>query len=155
MKIYLDMDDVLCAWAQGVRELGPVPAEGLVPGATKEQKQVMYDAIEAAGPDWWADLKWTPDGKETWDIFKVYKPVLLSSPGKFKFAPEGKRSWVIENLPGVSLFLSNSKSEYVDPYETCILIDDNQSNIEGWAKSGGTGILHTSAQDTKKKFLEL
>lgn len=155
MKIFIDLDDTLCDWTKGVKDLGPAPAEGLLPDATDVQKQVMYDAIEAAGADWWANLVWLPDGKETWKIFESYGPVLLSSPGKFRYAPEGKKTWVLNNIPGVSLFLSDSKSDYVDPYETCILVDDNPNNIEAWDKSGGRGILHKSASETEKKFLEI
>jgi len=154
-RLYVDLDDTLCDWTKGVRKLGPVPSEGLLDGATKEQKQKMYDAIESKGPDWWADLEWLPDGKDTWNIFKKYKPTILTSPGLFKSAPAGKETWVMNNIPGTPLFLSDHKSEYVDPYETCILVDDNLNNIEAWTKVGGVGILHKTAEETEKKFLEI
>jgi hypothetical protein len=63
--------------------------------------------------------------------------------------------WVKNNLPGTSLFLTENKSDYVDPYELSVLIDDMKKNIGAWEEVGGVGILHTSTADTERKFLEL
>ena len=155
MKIFLDLDGCITDFDQGIKDLGEEYTAGLAEDASDEDKQKMYDAIEKAGEKFWADLKWTADGKELWDIVEKFKPTLLSSPGKFTEAPAGKNMWVKKNLPGVSLFLSENKSEYVDPYDLSILIDDNKNNIGGWEQCGGEGILHTTAGDTERKLLEL
>jgi hypothetical protein len=155
MKIFLDLDGVLCDFDQGVRDLGPEAAAGLAEDAPQATKQVMYDAIEKAGEAWWANLKWTEGGKDLWKIVEKFNPVLLSSPGKFQWASSGKQVWVKNNLPGTSLFLTESKSEYIDPYEMSILIDDNKNNVGAWEESGGEGILYTSTPDMERKFLEL
>jgi len=155
MKIFLDMDGVICDWDQGVKDLGPEPAKGLAEDATEADKQVMYKAINKAGESFWADLKWTKDGKDLWKVVEKFNPVLLSSPGQFEGAASGKQTWVKNNLPGTSLYLSDSKSEYIDPYELSVLIDDNKNNIGAWEESGGEGILHTSTPETERKFLEL
>jgi hypothetical protein len=155
MKLYLDMDGVFTDFDQAVEKLGPEPAKGLVKDAPEADKQVMYKAIEDAGESFWADMEWTKDGKDLWEIVEKFNPVLLSSPGKFQWAPSGKQQWVKKNLPGTSLFLSDSKSEYIDPYEMSILIDDSKNNTGGWEEHGGEAILHTSTPDTERKFLEL
>ncbi len=155
MKIFLDIDNTLTNFTWAVKNLGEEFTAGLEKDAPLEDKQKMWDAIEKAGEPFWAEMPWKDDGKDLWGLVKRFNPVLLSSPGKFKFAPSGKAQWVKKNVPGTSLFLSDSKSEYVDPYETSILIDDDKGNIGGWEQRGGEGILHTSAADTERKLLEL
>ena len=155
MKLFVDLDGTLTAFDKAVTKLGPTAAAGLGENATQADKQIMYDAIEKAGEPFWADMEWLPEGKELWKIVEKFHPVLLSSPGKFQYAPSGKQAWVNNNLPGISLFLTDSKSEYIDPYDMSVLIDDNRNNIGAWEEMGGEGILHTSTSDTERKFLEL
>ena len=155
MKLYLDMDGCLTDFDKAVANLGEEFTKGLGDEASEDAKQEMYNAIEKAGESFWADMPWMKDGKELWDLAKKFNPTLLSSPGKFEYAPAGKSTWVRKNLPGTTLFLSNTKSEYVDQYELSILIDDSKDNVEGWAQAGGEGLLHTSASETERKLLEL
>ena len=155
MKLYLDMDGCLTDFNKAVTDLGEEFAAGLANDAPEDVKQKMYDAIEKAGESFWADMKWTSDGKDLWATVKKFNPTLLSSPGKFSYAPAGKTTWVNRNIPGTSLFLSDSKADYIDPYEMSILIDDSRNNIGGWEQGGGEAILHTSAAETERKLLEL
>jgi hypothetical protein len=155
MKIFLDLDNTITDFDKAVQALSPEAAKGLSGDATETDKQVMYDAIEKAGESFWADMEFKPDGKELWEIVRRFNPVLLSSPGKFSAAPSGKALWVKNNLPGTTLFLSENKSEYIDPYELSVLIDDMKKNIGVWEEAGGVGILHTSTSNTERKFLEL
>jgi len=155
MKLYVDLDGVLTDFNQAVANLGEEYTAGLADDAPEDVKQKMYDAIEKAGEDFWANMKWTKDGKELWKTVEKFNPTLLSSPGKFQHAPAGKAYWVKMNIPGTSLFLSDSKAEYVDPNELSVLIDDSRNNIGGWEEKGGQGIIHTSAGDTERKLLEL
>ncbi len=152
-KLYLDMDGVICDWDGAVKKLGAAPAAGLDKEATQEQKQIMYDAIEKAGPDFWAEMEWLEDGKKLWDLVKEYQPVLLTSPGKFRFAPGGKRVWVENNLPGVSVFIDEYKYEYAEM--DSILIDDTLENISSFKAGGGEGIHHQDYETTKKELEEL
>jgi hypothetical protein len=155
MKLFIDMDGVLCDFNLGVKNLGEEFVAGLEDDAPIEAKQKMWDAIEKAGDSFWADLEWTADGKDLWEVVKKFNPIILSSPGEFRYAPSGKALWVKKNIPGTSLFLSDSKSEYIDPYQLSVLIDDSENNVGGWKERGGEGILHTTAGNTEKKFLEL
>ena len=112
----------------------------------------MYDAIEKAGVNFWAEMEWLPEGKKLWDLVKDLNPVLLSSPGKFRFAPGGKQEWVQKNLPGISLFLDEDKYQYAESVNTTILIDDNKENISNWKEAGGIGILHENYAKTKTEL---
>lgn len=155
MKLFVDLDGCLTDFDQAVADLGEEYTAGLADDAPEDVKQKMYDAIEKAGEDFWAKMKWTEDGKELWALVKKLNPTILSSPGKFQSAPAGKILWIQKNIPGTSLFLSDTKSEYIDPYDLSILIDDNRDNIGGWEQGGGEAILHTSAAETERKLLEL
>ena len=159
MFLALDMDEVICGFKTAVETLGPRAAQGLVELTGKEpteaQKQGMYDAIEACGEKFWSTLPWKIGGKQLWMLVKPYKPVLLTSPGLFKYAKSGKLLWVKKFIPGTPIFFSDEKSEYVDPYDKSILIDDNKTNISSWEDAGGIGILHTSYEETKEKFLKI
>jgi hypothetical protein len=153
IKLYVDMDGVLTNFDSQVQALGPDASVGLMPNATEEQKLVMYKAIDAAGETFWADMPWTEDGRRLWAFCKEHKPILLSSPGKFLYAPSGKKTWVNENLPGTTLFLSNDKYQYAEP--SAILIDDNEGNIGAWKEAGGMGILHTGADNSIRLLQEI
>lgn len=152
IKVYCDMDGVLCAFEEQVKKLGEVPAQGLADDATEEQKQAMYDAIEEAKEDFWATMPWTENGKKLWKILKPYKPVILSSPGKFLYAPAGKNTWMNKNLPGVTYFLEEDKWVFVEPES--VLIDDMEKNIRDWDAAGGFGILYKGDPEEVKTELK-
>jgi hypothetical protein len=155
MKLYLDLDGVLTGFQTAVESLGPAAAEGLLEDASELQEQVMYDAIEEAGEKFWSTLPWAREGKQLWVLVQPFNPTLLTSPGLFTYAKSGKLLWIKRNIPGTPIFFSDSKSEYVDRYEPCVLIDDNKNNIAAWKEEGGVGILHTSLESTEKELLEL
>jgi hypothetical protein len=152
IKIYLDMDSCITDFDKAVKKLGSKAAKGLKDGASEEEVQFMYDKIEEAGSKFWSEMEWYPKGQELWSVIKKYNPVLLSSPGKFKWAPAGKQNWVSINLPGVTLFLEMNKYIYAEP--DAILIDDKSSNIESWKEAGGLGILYEDNPESVKKQLQ-
>jgi len=150
------MDGCICSFEAAVETLSNPDAKlGLADDATEAQKQVMYDAIENDDVKFWSAMPWKNDGKQLWMLLKPYKPTLLTSPGEFTYAIEGKKYWVQRCIPGTPIFFSDNKAEFVNPYETSILIDDNKINISAWKEAGGVGILHTSFEETEKEFLEL
>jgi len=156
-KVYVDMDGCLTDFERAVKDLGPGPAKGLPMDAGPADKQVMWTAIDKAGPDFWAKMKWKKDGKKLWNLVKGLDPVLLSSPGKERFAPAGKEIWVSENIPGTPLFLETDKYQYAQGVENegAILIDDMQDNISSWNEAGGKGILHEDFEKTKEELEKL
>jgi len=152
IKIFVDMDSVLTDFQKAVKKLGPKAVQGLADDATQEQKQVMYDAIEEAREPFWAEMSWTERGEELWKILKPYKPVILTSPGKFLYAPAGKNTWMNKNLPGISYFLEEDKWYYVEP--NAVLIDDMEKNIRDWDAAGGLSILYEGDPEIVKAKLE-
>lgn len=156
-KVYLDMDGVICDFEKAVKDLGPGLAAGLSKDANPEDKETMWKTIDKAGADFWANMEWTEDGKKIWELVKDLNPVLLSSPGKIRFAPAGKENWVKKNIPGTPLFLETDKYQYAQGVENegAILIDDTQENISTWEKAGGKGILHETVEKTEAELKKL
>lgn len=69
-------------------------------------------------------------------------------------ATEEKNKWIDFWLGKdvVPLFVSTGKDKYKYATKTSILIDDTAKCIIPWIDAGGTGILHTSAEDTIKQL---
>ena len=152
IKIYVDLDNTLTDFDKAVKKLGSKAAKGLVDGASEEERQYMYDKIESKGSEFWSEMEWYPKGEELWKVVKKFNPVLLSSPGLFKWAPGGKKNWVDANLPGISLFLDMDKYGYVEM--DSVLIDDTASNIESWRDAGGIGIHYKGDPESVKNELK-
>lgn len=152
-KVYVDMDGVLTDFSKAVHAIG---AEyGLGPKSSEEDKNKMYEAIENAGVDFWSNMPWMPDGKSLWKVVMPFYPRIITSPGLFQYAKQGKKEWVNHNIPGTPLFFSDHKLEFVEPYTTCVLIDDMERNILPWREAGGIGIQHKSSEQTEKELLSL
>jgi hypothetical protein len=149
-SLYLDCDGVLTDFSEAVQRLGVIPSMGLAPDSNPVLRQHMYDRIEEAGESFWATMPFMRDGKQLWDYFKKYNPVVLTSPGKFKYCKAGRTRWFAENLPGVSVFFEEEKWIYSG--RDNILIDDMYTNIEPWQRMGGVGILHKDFETTRKEF---
>ena len=153
IKVNVDMDGVLTDWDGAVKEL---TGEILDLNDPKDKKDRVYKAIDAAGPRFWSDMKWLPDsvgGKALWTILKPFSPILLSSPGQFLYAEQGKKEWVSKNMPGTVLFLDPDKFKYAE--RDSVLIDDMEKNISAWQGSGGIGILHKNTESTEIALLSL
>ncbi len=152
IKVYLDMDSCITDCDKAIRKLGPKVAKGLADDASEEEKQYMYDKIEEKGAEFWSEMEWMPKGEELWKVVKKYDPVLLSSPGLFKWAPGGKKNWVDKNIPGTTLYLDIDKYQWAEP--DSVLIDDRVSNIESWKEAGGEAILYENDPELVKLKLK-
>jgi len=152
-KIYCDMDGVLTDFNKQFSELhsgGPKKFE------EKNGREKFWGLIDGSGVGFWVGMKWMEDGKLLWEYLKTNHNVeLLSSPSRSEHSRLGKRLWVRNHKLGVKLNLAYSynKKKYAAPNH--ILIDDRKDNIEGWESEGGIGILHTSAEDTITKLLNI
>ena len=155
IKCFVDMDQCLTDFSAAVQALGPDAAVGLGENATKENKQIMYKAIDKAGFNFWAQMAWTADGKALWDWLQAQrlKPIILSSPGDFYWAEAGKREWIQNNIPGAQYFFEQNKFIYAE--RNAILIDDMQENVNAWNHEGGIGILHTDTNSTIQKVTDV
>lgn len=151
--IYLDMDGVICDWDKAVEALGHGPAEEVI---RKRGDGFFWAMLANEGETFWANIEWTPDGKELWNYLKKYKPTILSAPTKSPTSRTGKHLWVKKHLgPDVKLILEDAKDKHLHAKPNAILIDDRESNISDWKKAGGIGILHKSTIDTLGQLSKL
>ena len=162
-KIYCDMDGCLTNFDGNFKNLLP-NGNKYKDGWSYEEKygkKAFWDVVATGGLKFWSHMSWMPDGKILWNYIKDKNTEILSAPSKS--IPEsitGKKMWVnreLKNSSGLTPKLNLIKSEYKQKYalKNCILIDDLESNIIKWIKSGGIGILHTSAHTTIKKLQKL
>jgi hypothetical protein len=153
LKIYCDMDGVLVDFNKRFNELHPWDPVKFV---EKNGLNEFWDLIDDKGVGFWVGMDWMEDGKILWEYLKANHDVeLLSSPSRAENSRLGKRLWVRNHKLGAKLNLAYSynKKKYAAPNH--VLIDDRKDNIEGWESEGGIGILHTSAEDTIVKLLNI
>ena len=150
-EIYCDMDGVIVDFERGYEELTGKDIRG---NHVKGDGD-FWQPITDAGVEFWAKLKWMPDGKQLWDYIKKHKPSLLSAPSREESSRIGKHIWVENNIPGVNLILraADKKQEFASP--NAVLIDDRADNVQRWKDAGGVGIHHTSAENTINELEKL
>jgi hypothetical protein len=117
----------------------------------------FWKEIDSRGVGYWVGMDWMPDGKTLWEFLVVnYKNVeLLSSPSRSEHSRLGKRLWVRNHKLGKKLNLAYSHNKQKYAASNHVLIDDRKDLIEEWESQGGIGILHTSAEDTINKLLNV
>ena len=155
IKVYVDLDNTITDFDQAVKDLTGKILEWDMPD---EEKNKIYQAMDDAGPGFWSEMKWLDDtkgGRKLWSILEPFHPVLLSSPGQFLYAEQGKREWVASHVPGTTLFLVQSDDKYRYAERDAVLVDDDDDNIGAWREAGGIGILHKNTNDTEIKLLSL
>ena len=152
LQIYCDMDGVLCNFDGRFEyyfDMGPNEFK------EKYGKKVFEDKISEAGLQFWAGMEWMPDAKELWSVIGKRNPIILSSPGKFHQAEEGKKLWIEKNLnpqPKAVIFKQAGqkqealKGKSPEEIKRSILIDDYYRNILPWKEMGGIGLYYKSAQ---------
>lgn len=150
LQIYCDMDGVLCNFDKRFEYyFDENPREY----RNKWGKKAFDEKISEAGIQFWAGMEWMPGGQELWSVISKYNPIILSSPGNFKSAEEGKKIWIEKhigaNQPAI-FKQSGHKQEAIegkDPAEIkrSILIDDHYTNILPWKEIGAIGIFYKSA----------
>jgi hypothetical protein len=146
IKLYLDMDGVLCNFDKAYRKFDPPKAD-----RKKFREAVMtYKIFE--------DLEFMPDTQELLNyVCKLDKDVtveILTSKGTFDAdqgneASRQKQKWLDKwNIPYKANFVRSKeeKSKYADPYS--ILVDDSIGCITPFVANSGHGILHTKSSDS-------
>lgn len=150
MKIYLDMDGVLCNFERRYFE-----RYGELPGSMRDRKDfnVHWDDFVLTRQfetlDWWPgadDLILYVNSLHNVDV------EILSSSGGQKYhdlVTEQKIKWLNEkNLPYKANIVSGrkNKSKYATP--DTILIDDTHDVIQSFNDAGGIGIHHKEVGNT-------
>jgi len=153
-KIYCDMDGVLVNFNKRFNNLTSSD-----PTQYREENGIdkFWEVIDNEGVGFWVGIEWMDDGKMLWEYLKSnFKDVeLLSSPSRAENSRLGKRLWVRNHKLGVKLNLEYSRSKHKYAAPNHVLIDDREDIIKDWENKGGIGILHTSAENTIVKLLNI
>ena len=159
-KVYFDMDGVLADFQKGVLDLchmEPTPLNG--------KRDVHYDDRMWAAireiDHFYSKLEFMPGAKELFDA--VYDrlgarcEILTAIPKPTRgivYAQEDKIAWVRQKLSDsikINIVTREDKPKFCSGKE-CVLIDDMPKSIKTWEMLGGTGIVHTTADETLKKL---
>lgn len=94
--------------------------------------------------DFWADMKWTHDGKELLylieDRFGKENCCIFTKVANNPNCASGKMEWIHRNMPDYRYrFLIGTDKHYAAKGN--MLFDDNDGNIEKFNECGGTGVL--------------
>lgn len=150
--IYLDMDGVLANFDKGIREMC-----GMEPmGQDSKDDDIMWARAKEAG-HFYDKLEPLPGAIEMYNVLTkipgVRVEILTGIPKSRRgldTAGEDKTNWAHRYLSPylkVNIVYTEEKPKFVTGKD-CVLIDDLKKNIDNWEAMGGTGILHTSANET-------
>lgn len=146
-KIFVDLDGVLTDFSKQLCKLLDKPLDRDYDFGNNPK---VWKKIDNDGENFWATMKWMPDGHKLWNYVKKYKPTILTTPSRHIFSKKGKRAWLRNNLPRITYIIDENKTKHAK--KDYILIDDRKKNIDKWEKAGGIGILHKDAESTIKKL---
>ena len=162
-KIYFDMDGVLADFDRGVRELchmEPQPQNGEI---SREEDDRMWAAIRKVD-HFYDRLAPMPGAAEMFGIlYGAYGDrceILTGVPKAERgivTASDDKIAWtrrVLSDRVRVNTVRRKEKAGFCAGPGT-ILIDDRENTIREWRESGGTGILHTGAEETLRELKRL
>ncbi|NIT60565.1 MAG: hypothetical protein GWN00_31495 [Aliifodinibius sp.] len=159
-QIFLDMDGVIVDWDAMVRETFGVdwyPTEWNIPykevfGMSRDR---FWKAIDYGF--WWANIPWTNDGREIYNVVKPWKPCILTVAKTFG-AMNGKRGWVERELPDVyeagKCFIINGPSKHLVAHPNAVLIDDCDHFCTEWENHGGKAILYPRPWNENRNIKE-
>ncbi|CAB9527057.1 expressed unknown protein [Seminavis robusta] len=175
LKIYCDLDGVLCDFRAGVEKVCQKTPEEL-------PKETMWQKIEQSNIPFFAQLPWMKDGKQLWNAIKVYKPTILTGVPNLQDSCSDKYQWCRENLgmegynhvdmAGRGFLHSNvngarqleqktniitcwSYNKHHESGANAVLIDDRIELQAKWEAAGGIFVHHTNTKSTLRKLKAL
>lgn len=152
-RVYIDSDGVIADFSSYVMQhYGKLP-DGLTGRDKKDFWQWVQHHNDTVEP-FFLNLPKMKDADVLLDYCtKMFDEVIiLTATGHTPIGVgEQKREWYQKHYPDLKVELvrkSSDKARYAESGR--ILIDDRDKSIDPWVAAGGTGILHTSAEDTIK-----
>ena len=160
-KIYVDMDGVVANFEKRFEDLSGMRSEPFVDKYGKEKFWNLID--EKYKVSFWRGIEPMDDAKKLIEFVSKHDYEMLTAPSRKNHSIIGKSLWIKDKIG--KIFPSKPKVNYrqakqkhlIKPQltEYDILIDDREDTIDRWNKAGGTGILHTSADDTITQLKKL
>ena len=159
-RVFFDMDGVLADFDRGVTELCHMTPASQNPGHDDAYDDEMWRRISRI-EHYYDRLELMPGAKEMFDtVYAKYGKnceILTGIPRPHRgilTAGEDKIAWVRRLLSDkikVNIVYRAEKPQFcTGPH--CILIDDLQKNIDEWKATGGSGIVHRSAEETLREL---
>lgn len=168
MRVYFDMDGVLANFDAGVlQKFGIDTADRKdrkkVPNRAKFD-DVMWEKVREDA-HFFRELEPFPETlallHEVIDRIGAANVAILTAVPRPErevvHAAEDKRAWIREHVRAdieVRIGLRADKAASATSADD-ILVDDHEGNIKEWEAAGGRGILHTSAEETRARLVEL
>jgi 5'(3')-deoxyribonucleotidase len=151
-KIFLDMDGVI------VNFRGQCEKYECING-----NKVKWEVIHQAGPEFWEEMEWLPEGKELYQwILKLCEQenidLFILTAVHFTDGKIGKLNWLKNNtkIDRHHIIITNTGNEkayYAD--QNSVLIDDYRKNCEAFAGGGGQFVKYETPRQTKDDLVAL
>lgn len=152
--ILLDMDGVLCDWSGAVWRLfdqaGKQAADWRLENYLGVTEQQMWEAVDAEGPYFWANLQEHPWYLDLMNLVSEYPWTLATSPSKDPQCALGKRLWMQEHYGHnfTSYMMGGQKWLMAGPGK--VLIDDSDKNCDAFEKHGGQAIVFPQPWNSRR-----
>jgi hypothetical protein len=145
MRIYLDLDGVIVAFAEGVIKwydlnctTEDITGWGVIFKYFPGSEAAFWEGLTTK---FWLELKFTREANQILTLLKPIKPCILTSPPHN--GAGGKQQWIRKNLPDYfkdGRYLIGPAKQYL-AHNNALLIDDSDENIDKFENAGGHAIL--------------
>lgn len=150
--ILLDVDGVLTDWIGSCCELfGADPQEIMarwMPGhfyieeALHIDSKTLWDKIDAAGEDYWANLPETPWAREFYAKCQEMAPTFfLTAPSRHPGSMAGKLRWLQAFTGHACKNYLVGPAKFLCANDCNVLVDDGDHNVADFHEAGGQAIL--------------
>lgn len=151
MKCFLDLDGVLVDFIGGSCAMHKVVSPWTHPkymgkwGAEEMFGFTFKDFWLPMGEDFWANLKWTAEGKDILSlvehIFGYENICILTTPCLTEGSVNGKIKWIEKHVPAYSKKFMIGYQKHFCATSNAILVDDNGQNVKAFRSHGGEAVL--------------
>lgn len=161
--IYIDLDQTMADFVRGVRELTNLK-DFKAGESSEELDNLMWEEIRKVD-NFYDKLELIPGAKRLFDelvskygVDKVQILTAIPKPRRgIETAEKDKISWVRRNLSKntkINIVYSGEKKKFCKG-KCSILIDDLKTNKKQWESYGGTCVLFTDSESTRRELIKL
>lgn len=151
IKIFCDLDSVLCSFSEGCRKIFShypeehLPLNDIIAHLEVSTKE-FWDTIDSYKEDFWCGLEPEEWAEELVEIIKFYDPnfIVLTSPSRSHFAASGKVLWLqkfFKSKKFSNYIITPAKNKQLLANKKSVLIDDNDKNCEQFRSRLGYTVL--------------